>query len=390
MRTRLCLVHDLPDGKEPAYVGTLSTVVSVVPVPFRETDILHDLVDLPWLVDLSFIDAARALRLRRFFRDGDGPVRLLAATASDRAGAVRANALGATAVVLRPVEAGAVLDRLRDTAHPPHRSRPAATLERRRPAGVARLRRTRPTAASAAPPASDAGDPPALLGTVSLAAEALDGVFHACLSGSVYAGTALDGLAARISPALREYGLETWLDLVQRHHSGTYQHSLLVMGIAVGFGHTLGLAEEEVCDLALSGLLHDVGKCWVPEPILAKPGPLTEEEFAVVRRHGHDGWAALTAAGLGLSETVLDAVLHHHEYLDGSGYPDGLAGTAIRRTTRILTVCDIFGALAEHRSYRPAFRPEEILPILQTHARIGHVERDLVAVVAAMLRTAPA
>jgi HD-GYP domain-containing protein (c-di-GMP phosphodiesterase class II) len=102
----------------------------------------------------------------------------------------------------------------------------------------------------------------------------------------------------------------------------------------------------------MAGLLHDTGKVMIPVEILEAPRRLDEEEMSAVRRHPALGHQALQAAD-GLHPEMLDMVLHHHEYLDGSGYPDGLAGREISDLTRIVTIADIFSALIELRPYRP-------------------------------------
>src|SRR5262249_48125692 len=103
--------------------------------------------------------------------------------------------------------------------------------------------------------------------------------------------------------------------------------------------------------LAFSGMLHDVGKARIPLSILEKPGPLDKKEWAVMRKHPEYGIEALRPAK-GLPPEMLDMVAHHHEYLDGSGYPHGLKGSEISDLVRIMTISDIFGALIERRAYR--------------------------------------
>jgi HD-GYP domain-containing protein (c-di-GMP phosphodiesterase class II) len=105
-------------------------------------------------------------------------------------------------------------------------------------------------------------------------------------------------------------------------------------------------------------LLHDVGKAFVPLAILDKPDGLTEEERATVRAHPRRGYEALAVQG-GFPAEMLDVVLHHHEFLDGTGYPDGLSGNQISDIVRLTTIVDIYAALVEKRAYRLQF----------THAR---------------------
>ena len=131
----------------------------------------------------------------------------------------------------------------------------------------------------------------------------------------------------------------------------TEEHTRRVALRAVQIGDELGLAPERLRDLALGGLLHDIGKLSVPDEILKKPGALTEDEFAEVKRHVASGVALLHELG-GFSATVHQLVGSHHERLDGSGYPDGARAWALSLDVRILAVCDVYDALISTRVYR--------------------------------------
>ena len=98
-------------------------------------------------------------------------------------------------------------------------------------------------------------------------------------------------------------------------------------------------------------MLHDIGKARIPISILEKPGRLDKDELAVMRKHPEYGLDALKSVP-GIDKDMLDMVLHHHEHLDGLGYPHGLQGSEISDLTRIMTISDIFGALIERRSYK--------------------------------------
>jgi putative nucleotidyltransferase with HDIG domain len=144
---------------------------------------------------------------------------------------------------------------------------------------------------------------------------------------------------------------------VRKHHSQTYQHSLLVTGLVVGFGQQLGLSQIDLKKLSFAGILHDIGKAMVPTSILEKPKALDDNEQEIMRQHPVFGSEALAALP-GLPADMIDAVLHHHEYLDGSGYPHGLKGREISDFVRVLTIADIFGALVERRAYKPPLSGE--------------------------------
>jgi HD-GYP domain-containing protein (c-di-GMP phosphodiesterase class II) len=142
----------------------------------------------------------------------------------------------------------------------------------------------------------------------------------------------------------------------------TFGHSERVARIAVELGTDLGLQEEELSDLYLAGLLHDIGKIGVRDAILAKREPLTAEELAHIKEHVIIGYKIL--ADLRLIRNLLPGVLHHHERYDGSGYPDGLAGENIPLLARILAVADAYDAMSTARPYRsamPAARVEQVL-----------------------------
>lgn len=177
-----------------------------------------------------------------------------------------------------------------------------------------------------------------------------------------------------ILDALHVSGIRSWLEAVRRHHSRTYRHSLLVTGFAVAFAQKLGMREEDQKRLARAGLLHDIGKAFMPLSILDKPNKLTDEEMKEIKKHPVLGHEVLIQQG-GFPDEILDCVLHHHELLDGSGYPDGLRGDQIVDLVRITTIADIFSALIEERSYKRPLSPDRALEIMQQMG--GKLDGDL-------------
>jgi hypothetical protein len=143
----------------------------------------------------------------------------------------------------------------------------------------------------------------------------------------------------------------------------TEGHTRRVALRAVQVGEELGLAPSRLRTLATGGLLHDMGKLSVPDPILKKPGPLTHEEYAVVCKHPERGHRLLGELG-GFSGAVRALVLGHHERLDGSGYPQGLSGDELDLETRILGACDVYDALRSPRVYRAAWTHEQAMGFL--------------------------
>jgi HD-GYP domain-containing protein (c-di-GMP phosphodiesterase class II) len=125
----------------------------------------------------------------------------------------------------------------------------------------------------------------------------------------------------------------------------------------------MGLPVSELQNIEWAGLLHDVGKIGIPEDILCKPGKLTNEEFDVIKQHPRMGYEILQP--IGSFQMVLDGVLYHHEYPDGSGYPEGLVGDEIPVVARIIHVVDTFDALTSTRSYRKAFSIEKACDIIR-------------------------
>lgn len=136
--------------------------------------------------------------------------------------------------------------------------------------------------------------------------------------------------------------------------SYTYGHSERVARIALELGRAMELGGDELSDLYLAGLLHDVGKIGVPDEILRKAEPLTADEFEAVKQHVTIGYAIL--ADLRPIRHLLPGVLHHHEHWDGQGYPEGLQGEKIPQLARILAVADAYDAMSTDRPYRTAMQ----------------------------------
>ena len=170
----------------------------------------------------------------------------------------------------------------------------------------------------------------------------------------------------RILRAIKQTSLREWLTAVGRHHSDSYRHCLFVTGFAVAFAQHLGMREDDQRRLTRAALLHDVGKAFIPVAILDKRGKLTDEETRVMRMHPRFGYDALAAEG-GFPPEMMDVILHHHEFLDGSGYPNGLRGNRISDIVRLTTIVDIHTALVEQRPYRLAF----------THAKAFAMMEDM-------------
>jgi putative nucleotidyltransferase with HDIG domain len=255
---------------------------------------------------------------------------------------VQAYALGATRVLISPVSQASLLGALADSSH---------------------------SEATPIQPLHGAGEA-AKAGAASIAS-----MFSAVLGGKPLDVRSAKGAGRKIADNIAEDGLSSWLDTVRRHHEGTYQHCLLVTGIAVDFGLSLGLAKPDIERLHSAAIFHDIGKAKIPLAVLDKPGRLDAEERALIETHPAAGYEVLKGHA-GISPEILDAVRHHHEYLDGSGYPDALGAASISDLVRILTISDIFAALIEHRHYKPTLSREQAYEIIQSMQ--GKLEKALV------------
>jgi HD-GYP domain-containing protein (c-di-GMP phosphodiesterase class II) len=156
------------------------------------------------------------------------------------------------------------------------------------------------------------------------------------------------------------------VNAIDQKDNYTSGHAERVGLLAKATGQYMNLTPTELQTLEWAGLLHDVGKIGIPEQLLNKPGRLTDEEFALIKGHPSRGYEVLKpVASL---EPILEAVLHHHESPDGSGYPDGLKGDQIPLLARIIHVVDVFDALTSTRSYRDAYDYERAIKILKEDA----------------------
>ncbi|MGP1682259.1 MAG: HD-GYP domain-containing protein, partial [Giesbergeria sp.] len=140
----------------------------------------------------------------------------------------------------------------------------------------------------------------------------------------------------------------------------TYMHSVAVCALMVALARQLSLSEEHTRSAGLAGLLHDLGKAAIPMDVLNKPGKLTDEEFDIVRQHPVAGYEMLKEAGQ-VGPAVLDACRHHHEKMDGTGYPDRLPAEKISLIARMAAVCDVYDAVTSDRPYKRGWDPSESL-----------------------------
>jgi putative nucleotidyltransferase with HDIG domain len=138
----------------------------------------------------------------------------------------------------------------------------------------------------------------------------------------------------------------------------TYMHSVSVCALMVSLGRKLGLDEGTCRDAGMAGLLHDLGKAAMPQEIINKPDKLTDEEFTIIKSHPVRGHEMLLESGVD-NERVLDVCRHHHERIDGKGYPDRLAAESISLIARMSAVCDVYDAVTSNRPYKAGWDPAE-------------------------------
>lgn len=171
---------------------------------------------------------------------------------------------------------------------------------------------------------------------------------------------------------------------VEARDAYTSGHCERMAAYASAFGAHLGLSEEDVAALHRGGYLHDVGKVGVPDAILSKPGPLTPAEIAVMRRHPLVG--DTLCGDLRLLRLVRPIVRHHHERLDGSGYPDGLRGSDIPLLAQVTAIVDVYDALTTERVYRRPLTHEMACRELEDEARRGWHRPELIREFLALCR----
>jgi putative nucleotidyltransferase with HDIG domain len=164
--------------------------------------------------------------------------------------------------------------------------------------------------------------------------------------------------------SINNHDVHAILESVKGHHNYTYVHSLRVATYLSLFGHAIGIRGHDLLTLSTGGLLHDVGKMVTPQDMLNKNGKLSDEEFTVIKNHVEHTSEILNRTP-GVTDGIRIIAEQHHEKLNGKGYPKGLKGSELNDLARMSAIVDIFGALTDTRSYKPAFPAEKAFAILE-------------------------
>jgi putative nucleotidyltransferase with HDIG domain len=200
-------------------------------------------------------------------------------------------------------------------------------------------------------------------------------VFEQARLGRSVRASEVSALVDEISEAvMRNPGAMVNVARLKTKTEYTYMHSVAVCTLMVNFARTLGLPEESHRAIGLAGLLHDVGKVTIPEEILDKPGRLTEAEYELIKMHTLNG-RDLIAGSTDMPEVAIDVCTHHHERMDGTGYPFGHHAGQLTLHARMGAICDVYDALTSDRIYKAGWLPQETLT--QMHGWQGHFDPEL-------------
>lgn len=205
------------------------------------------------------------------------------------------------------------------------------------------------------------------------ARDAVQAMLHEARMGRAISDETASALVQDISESVsRNAGALISLARLKTVDDYTYMHSVAVCALMISLARQLGLDAEQTHYAGKAGLLHDLGKALLPMEVLNKPGKLTDEEFAQIKKHPELGHQVLMEGGV--SPPVLDVCLHHHEKVDGSGYPHGLKGDEISLLAKMGAVCDVYDAITSNRPYKAGWDPAESIRRM-TEWSEGHFDK---------------
>jgi HD-GYP domain-containing protein (c-di-GMP phosphodiesterase class II) len=330
---RLLLASDRDDTSEDlahilGHAGRVEAI-SIFDLPdYPASDFAGVVID----IDLTSVAAVQHVRRKLTGKAYHDLPRLFVLANTLYHGMVQAWALGATDTIQRPLDPRNILHRIR-------------------------------FACPETPEDERAADAEVLSRGVAAAHLAMIKIFQRLPAGIPLSLEDVARAETEILRALKRCSLKQWLLAVNRHHKRSYRHTLHVTGYAVAFAQQLGMRDEDQRRLARAALVHDVGTAFVPLAILDKTTELTADESDILARHTRLGYDALRKQG-GFPGEVLDVVLHHHEMLDGTGYPDRLRGDEISDIVRIITLADTYAALLEPDATTAAMTPSQAFAIM--------------------------
>lgn len=196
---------------------------------------------------------------------------------------------------------------------------------------------------------------------VAKSRQAVNSMFEEARMGQAVNADSAQRLVEEISNSvIRNPGALISLARLKSADDYTFMHSVAVCALMIALARQLGLDEAQCRSAGVAGLLHDLGKAAIPLEILNKPGKLTDSEFAIIKTHPREGHQMLLD-GQGVDDNTLDVVLHHHEKIDGSGYPERLQGDEISLFAKMGAVCDVYDAITSNRPYKAGWDPAEAL-----------------------------
>lgn len=333
-KRRLLLASDIEDQSEELAdilrnAGNVETI-SIFDLPDHPaSDFSGVVVD----IDLTSVEAVQRVRTKLTRKAYQALPRLFVLADSLHHGSAQAWALGATDTIQRPFDPDSILHRIRH-------------------------------AFPETPEDQQASAAKFLAKGVAAAQAVMVKIFQRLPAGTPLTFDDVMKAETQILEALKRSSLKDWLAAVSKHHKRSYRHTLVVTGYAVAFSQYLGMRDEDQRRVARAALVHDVGKAFIPVIILEKSGDLTEEENTIMAEHVRLGHDALKKQG-GFPGEMLDVVLHHHEMLDGTGYPDGLLDDRISDIVRIITLVDTYAMLMEPHDDIPIMTPDHAFSVME-------------------------
>ncbi len=332
-RRRVLLASDRPDLSDDLAsilqnVGDVDQI-STQDIPDNPAD---NYVGVVVDIDLSSVGSVQAIRRKLTHKTYQALPRLFVLAEGMHRESTQAWSLGATDTIRWPFDSDTILQRVRASF---------------------------PDAAEDATSSAEA-----LKAGVSAATAVMVKIFEKLPAGEPLTLDDVMRAETRILKALKRTSIREWLMAVNKHHARSYRHCLLVTGYAVAFAQHLNMREDDQRRLVRAALIHDVGKAYIPLSILNKTEALTPREEIELSKHAQIGYDVLKSHS-DFPREMLDVVLHHHEMLDGSGYPDGLKGEEISDLVRMITIADIFAMLVEDRLDSPPMSPASAFAVME-------------------------